>query len=148
MSDIWTEFSNVIKDRVLARVDYTGEFYTDIVPSDTSLPYAVITESNMDNWMTFTNQTAGENIYFRIVLTNDIRHGGVTTLKTLTEEVVKALHLKDFEGTNFVVESSKRVKWSKPFTIESNEMQWKQYVDFEVRIRYKSDSEYYTDFQI
>ena len=148
MSDIWTEFSNVIKTRVLAREDFTGEFYTDIVPSDTSLPYAIITESDLNNWMTYSNLSAGENIYFRVVLTNDIRNGGIPTLKTLTGEVVKALHLKEYSGDSFVVESSKRLKWSKPFTIESNEMQWKQYVDFSVRIRYKDGSDYYTDFQI
>jgi len=148
MSDIWTEFSNVVKTRVLARDDFTGEFYTDIVPSDTSLPYAVITESDIKNWMTYSNLIAGEDIYFRVVLTNDVRHGGVTTLKILTEEIVKALHLKEYSGTNFEIESSKRVAWSKPFTIKDNELQWKQYVDFQVRIRYKSGSDYYTDFQI
>lgn len=148
MSDIWTEFSNVVKTRVEARDGFTGEFYTDIVPSDTSLPYAVVTESRIDNWMTYSNLTAGESIYFRVLVTNDIRHGGVATLKTLTEEIVKALHLKEYEGTSFTVESSKRIAWSKPFTIEANELQWKQYVDFQVRISYKSDSDYFTDFTL
>lgn len=148
MADIWSEFADVVKSRVTSREGFTGDFYTDIVPADTSLPYAVITESSVENWMTYSNMTAGENIYFRVVLTNDIRHGGISVLKTQTEEVIKALHLKDFSGTNFDVESSKRLEWSKPFKIEENEMQWKQFVDFSVRIKYKSESDYYTDFAL
>lgn len=148
MSDIWTEFSDVVKARVVAREGYTGEFYTDIVPSDTSLPYAVITDTKIENWMTFSNQTAGEDIYFRVVLTNDIRNGAIPVLKAQTEELIKALHLQDYSGDNFIVESSKRIEWSKPFIIEANEMQWKQYVDFIVRIKYKSTSDYYTDFSL
>jgi len=148
MSDIWTEFSNVVKTRITSRENFTADFYTDIVPSDATLPYAVVTETKIDPWMTFSNTTAGEEIYFRIVLTNDIRHGGISALKTLTEEIVKALHLKEYSGTNFDVDSSRRIAWSKPFTIEDNELQWKQYVDFIVRINYKSTSDYFTDFKL
>lgn len=148
MADIWTEFSDVVKSRITSRSGFTGEFYTDIVPADTTLPYAIITESLIEPWMTFSNLTAGEEIYFRVLLANDVRNGGITVLKTQTEEVVKALHLKVYENDNFIVESSKRTEWSKPFIVEPDEMQWKQYVDFSVRIKYKKDSDYYTDFSL
>lgn len=148
MPDIWDSFSNVVKNRITDREGFTADLYIDHVPADASLPYAVVMDGSLENWMTFSNATAGETISLRILLTNDIRGGGASTLKEQTLEVNKALHLKEFGDDDFEVVSCKRTGWVQPFKVDEDSKQWKQYVDFAVIIQYKEESNYFDDFKI
>lgn len=146
MVDIWDSFSKEVKSQVTDRDDFTADFYIDNVPDDASLPYAVMLQGSVENWMTFSNTTAGEDISFRIHLTNDVRGGGADTLKDQALEVSKALHLQEFSDDDFEVVKCKRSGWVQPFKVDEDSMEWGQYLDFNANIQYKSDSDYFDDF--
>lgn len=146
MVDIWDDFSSEVENQVTGQDGFTADFYIDNVPDDSSLPYALLLEGSIENWMTFANSTAGEIITFRVVLTNSVRGGGADELKDQATEVVKALHLQDFSTDDFETVGCKRTRWVQPFKVSEDSTQWKQYVDFEANIQYKSGSEYFNDF--
>lgn len=143
MVDIWSDFSSAVKTIVTAREDFTADFHIDLVSPDDALPYAVLLEGGIENWKTFSVSTAGEVISFRVLLTNNVRGGGVSVLKQQTTEVVKALHLQDFSGDDFTLEYCKRTSWVQPFKVDEDTLRWHQYVDFEARLTYNEDSDFF-----
>jgi len=134
MADPITEVTQKIRSLLISDSSFSSVLSNKLflykIPENTQYPYATAFEFPGESWMTLGNTNSGEIFVFPIYVYGK----DVSVLREGTSAINDVLHLNEFSTDNYQVIYARRINWSKPELINSENNIYAQQIMFELRI--------------